>query len=87
MLQCRTRLPQNRCMGSIAARNNAMKTCWRDLSARARLGECFGFIDALVIFYKAGHISKELAVEMLDRRVSMSELAEYKRVRQVDPIT
>jgi hypothetical protein len=73
-------------MGSIANRDRAMKTVWRDLSARARLGESFGFLDALALLFKAGFISRELALEMLQGRVSQDELKEYRRVRQFDPV-
>lgn len=73
-------------MGSLTERREGLKTAWRNLSARARLGESFGFIDALALFYKAGHISRELAVEMLRGRVSAEELREYRRVRQVEPL-
>jgi hypothetical protein len=73
-------------MGSIAERNEGLKTAWRNLSARARLGETFGFIDALSILYKGGFINRANALEMLRRRASREELAEYRRVRHLDPI-
>jgi hypothetical protein len=79
-------LHHNSCMGSIAERNEGLKTHWRNLSARARLGECFGFIDALAILYKGGFITRASALEMLNRRASREELAEYRRIRQLDPI-
>lgn len=73
-------------MGSLSQRREGLKTAWANLSTRARLGESFGFIDALVIFYKAGHITRELALDMLQRRVTSDELREYRRVRRVDPL-
>jgi divalent metal cation (Fe/Co/Zn/Cd) transporter len=73
-------------MGALTERREGLKTHWRNLSARARLGECFGFLDALAVFYKAGHISREIALEMLHRHASPDELKEYRRVRGLDPI-
>jgi divalent metal cation (Fe/Co/Zn/Cd) transporter len=74
-------------MGSIHERREGLKTHWRNLSARARLGESFGFIDALSILYKAGHVSRELALELLRERIAPDDLREYRRVRQAEPIS
>jgi hypothetical protein len=73
-------------MGSIAERREGLKTHWRNLSARARLGELFGFIDALAVFYKAGYISREQALEMLQAKATKDDLKEYRRVRQLESI-
>lgn len=73
-------------MGSIAYRREGLKTAWRNLSARARLGETFGFIDAIALFYKAGLCTREVALEMLRSRVTPDDLKEYRRVRQLEPI-
>jgi hypothetical protein len=72
--------------GTLTTRREGLKTHWRNLSARARLGESFGFIDALVVCFKAGHISRDLALEMLAHRVTADELKEYRRVRGCDPL-
>jgi divalent metal cation (Fe/Co/Zn/Cd) transporter len=61
-----------------------MKTMWRDLSSRARLGEAFGFIDAIALMYKLGRLSREQVIEMLGQRVSKEDLAEYRKVRGDD---
>lgn len=74
-------------MGSIDRRREGLKTHWRNLSARARLGESFGFITALSVIYKAGHITKQLAIELLAHHVTAEELKEYRRVHQLDPLT
>jgi divalent metal cation (Fe/Co/Zn/Cd) transporter len=68
-------------VGALTHRRCGMKTMWRDLSARARLGEIFGFIDAIALLYKAGTISREQVKQYLSERVSKADLAEYRRVR------
>lgn len=68
-------------VGTLTQRRRGMKTMWRDLSTRARLGEVFGFIDCIALLYKAGAISREQVRQYLNEHVNKDELVEYRRVR------
>lgn len=71
--------------GALTQRRSGMKTMWRDLSSRARLGEVFGFIDAIALIYKLGYIDRDRVVELLaHHNVSKADLAEYRKVRGED---
>ena len=64
-----------------------MKTVWRDLSTRARLGESFGWIEAVSLMYGQGLFAdREAALEMLFRKATAEDIREYRKIKGVEPL-
>jgi hypothetical protein len=64
-----------------------MKTVWRDLSTRARLGESFGWIEAVSLMHGQGLFAdREAALEMLFRKATAEDIREYRKIKGVEPL-
>ena|GEM_PF-4653980 len=65
---------------TIAQKKATGKRLWGELSDRARLGEKFGFIAAIRIFYLSGTITRTRAIELLnENQITREDLRAFKR--------